>query len=134
MIKILKFWKKNQILKIVYFGFCDFSDILRDFKLSFVSDDECGLKNLKTSSKSKRKIKFFSNQTKINNFVWCFKIVFFLKIKKLKNLKWLMMMSLILDGCDDDDDQKKREKSRSYFYIFLYHDSVDSVDERISFK
>lgn len=45
-----------------------------------------------------------------------------------------MMMSLILDGCDDDDDQKKREKSRSYFYIFLYHDSVDSVDERISFK
>lgn len=58
----------------------------------------------------------------------------FLKIKKLKNLKWLMMMSLILDGCDDDDDQKKREKSRSYFYIFLYHDSVDSVDERISFK
>ena len=45
-----------------------------------------------------------------------------------------MMMSLILDGCDDDDNQKKREKSRSYFYIFLYHDSVDSVDERISFK
>ena len=45
-----------------------------------------------------------------------------------------MMMSLILDGCDDDNDQKKREKSRSYFYIFLYHDSVDSVDERISFK
>ena len=45
-----------------------------------------------------------------------------------------MMMSLILDGCDDDDDQKKREKSRSYFYIFLYHDSVDSVDERISLK
>lgn len=45
-----------------------------------------------------------------------------------------MMMSLILDGCDDDDDKKKLEKSRSYFYIFLYHDSVDSVDERISFK
>ena len=45
-----------------------------------------------------------------------------------------MMMSLILDGCDDDDDQKKREKSKSYFYIFLYHDSVDCVDERISFK
>ena len=45
-----------------------------------------------------------------------------------------MMMSLIVDGCDDDDDQKKREKSRSYFYIFLYHDSVDSVHERISLK
>ena len=45
-----------------------------------------------------------------------------------------MMMSLIVDGCDDDDDPKKREKSRSYFYIFLYHDSVDSVDERISLK
>lgn len=45
-----------------------------------------------------------------------------------------MMMSLILDGCDDDDDQKKRQKSRSYFYIFLYHDSVDSVDEKISLK
>ena len=27
--------------------------------------------------------------------------------------------------------KKKREKSRIYFYIFLYH---DSVDERISFK
>lgn len=47
--KNLKILKKNQILKIVYIGFCDFSDILRDFKLSFVSDDECGLKNLKTS-------------------------------------------------------------------------------------
>ena len=45
-----------------------------------------------------------------------------------------MMMSLILDGCDDDDDQKKRQKSRCYFQIFLYHDSVDSVDERISLK
>lgn len=45
-----------------------------------------------------------------------------------------MMMSLIVDGCDDDDDQKKRQKSRCYFYIFLYHDSVDSVDERISLK
>ena len=45
-----------------------------------------------------------------------------------------MMMSLIVDGCDDDDDPKKRQKSRSYFYIFLYHDSVDSVDERISLK
>ena len=45
-----------------------------------------------------------------------------------------MMMSLIVDGCDDDDDQKKREKSRCYFYIFLYHDSVDSVHERISLK
>ena len=45
-----------------------------------------------------------------------------------------MMMSLIVDGCDDDDDPKKREKSRSYFYIFLYHDSVDSVHERISLK
>lgn len=49
VIKILKFYKKNQILKIVYIGFCDFSNVLRDFKLSFVSDDECGLKKLKTS-------------------------------------------------------------------------------------
>lgn len=30
--------------------------------------------------------------------------------------------------------KKKRQKSRSYFYNFLYHDSVDSVDERMSLK